>query len=64
MMVVDVTTGANFEAGRPRVLYTGEAGLVAPDGQHFLSVLGGKTERTREIELIIDCFPRSSGETQ
>jgi len=36
MMVVAVTTGANFSAGRPRLLYTGQLGLVSPDGQRFV----------------------------
>jgi eukaryotic-like serine/threonine-protein kinase len=63
MMVVAVTTGANFSAGRPRLLYTGQLGLVSPDGQHFLSVLGGPTQQAREINLMIDWFARGSGET-
>ena len=63
MMVVDVTTGANFNAGRPRVLYTGQSGLVSPDGQQFLSILGGRTEQTREVNLMIDWFSRGSSET-
>ena len=57
MMVVDVTTGATFSAGRPRVLYTGQPGLVSPDGQHFLSTLGGRTQQAREINLMIDWVP-------
>jgi serine/threonine-protein kinase len=37
-MVVKVTTGTNFSADRPQVLYEGPEGAVAPDGQRFLSV--------------------------
>ena len=57
MMVVDVTTGATFSMGRPRVLYTGQPGLVSPDGQRFLSTLGGRTQQARDINLMIDWVP-------
>ena len=63
MMVADVTTGATFSAGRPRTLYTGRPGLVSPDGRRFLTVLGGTTQQTREINLMMDWFTRGSGET-
>ena len=55
-MVADVTTGASFSAGRPRVLYTGEAGIVSPDGQRFLAVLGARLRQSREIKVMIDRF--------
>jgi len=55
-MVADVTTGASFSAGRPRVLYTGEAGIVSPDGQRFLAVLGARLQQAREIKVMIDRF--------
>ncbi len=60
-MVVDVTTGTTFSAGRPRVLYTGRPGLVSPDGQRFLTVLGGTTQQTREINLMMDWSARDPG---
>ncbi len=62
-MVVDVTTGVTFSAGRPRVLYAGQPGFVSPDGQHFLSVLGGPTRQMREINVMLNWFPRGPGET-
>jgi Tol biopolymer transport system component len=40
-MVVNVTTSTNFTADRPRVLYEGPFGVVAPDGQRFLSISRG-----------------------
>ena len=56
MMVVDVTTGASFSAGRPRVLYTGEPGVVSPDGLRFLTVVGAPVRQAREIKVMIDRF--------
>ena len=56
MMVVDVTAGTSFSAGRPRVLYTGEPGVVSPDGQRFLTVAGAPVRQAREIKLMIDRF--------
>jgi Tol biopolymer transport system component len=38
-MVVKVITGANFSTDRPKLLYEGRAGAVAPDGQRFLAVM-------------------------
>jgi eukaryotic-like serine/threonine-protein kinase len=55
-MVADVTTGAAFSAGRPRVLYMGERGIVSPDGQRFLAVLGARLRQAREIKVMIDRF--------
>jgi hypothetical protein len=57
IMLVDVTTGATLSAGRPRILYTGEPGLVSPDGRRFRSIIGGPTQQTREINLMIDWVP-------
>ena len=56
MMVDDVTTGASFSAGRSRVLYTGEAGIIAPDGQRFLVVPGARCQQAREIKVMLDRF--------
>jgi eukaryotic-like serine/threonine-protein kinase len=56
MMVVDVTTGATFSAGRPRALFTGQPGQVSPDGQRFLSILGTPIRQTRQIKVMIDRF--------
>jgi Tol biopolymer transport system component len=40
IMVVKVTTGTNFTADRPRVLFEGpDNGVVAPDGQRFLAII-------------------------
>ena len=39
-MVVDVKTGTTFNAGKPRVLYVGPLGGVAPDGQRSLTIAG------------------------
>jgi hypothetical protein len=54
-MVVKVTTGTNFSADRPQVLYEGPEGAVAPDGQRFLSVISPDSSGTPlEINVMMN----------
>ena len=36
---MNVTTGTNFTADQPRLLYERPEGHVAPDGQRFLAII-------------------------
>jgi Tol biopolymer transport system component len=54
-MVVDVKTGTTFNAGKPRVLYDGPLGGVAPDGQRFLTIAGvAPSHPFRTIRVILN----------
>ena len=54
-MVVDVKTGTTFNAGKPRVLYIGPPGGVAPDGQRFLTIAGvAPSQPFRAIRMILN----------
>lgn len=54
-MVVDVKTGPTFHAGKPRVLYAGPLGQVAPDGQRFLTIAGvAPSQPFRAIRMILN----------
>jgi serine/threonine protein kinase len=53
-MVVNVKTGTTFNAGKPRVLYVGPLGRVAPDGQRFLTNVGVvPSQPPRTIRMIL-----------
>lgn len=54
-MVVDVRTGNTFNAGKPRVLYVGPLGGVAPDGQRFLTIGGvAPSQPSKSIRMILN----------
>ena len=54
-MVVDVKTGTTFHAGKPRFLYNGPLGQVAPDGQRFLTIAGvARGQPFRTIRMILN----------
>jgi serine/threonine-protein kinase len=54
-MVVDVKTGTTFNAGKPRVLYDGPLGQVAPDGQRFLTIAGvAPSQPLRAVRMILN----------
>jgi len=54
-MVVDVKTGRTFNAGKPRVLYVGPLGGVAPDGQRFLTIAGvAPNQPFRTVRMILN----------
>jgi serine/threonine-protein kinase len=55
-MVVKVTTGTNFSADRPQVLYEGPEGVVTPDGQRFLAIInpGASSGATLEINVMVN----------
>jgi serine/threonine-protein kinase len=63
MMVVEVTTGTTFSAGKPRLLFSGnywvdESGHpsydVSPDGQRFLMVQDAGGETLTEIRIVLN----------
>jgi serine/threonine-protein kinase len=58
MLVVDVQSGASFDAGTPRVLFRSSAGGydVAPDGQRFLMVQGQPRPVPKQINLVLGWF--------
>ena len=61
MMVVDVSMGDDFSAGRPRKLFdgdfavdgTGHAGYdVAPDGESFVMIEQSRDQPLTEIHIV------------
>jgi eukaryotic-like serine/threonine-protein kinase len=54
-MVVDVTLSPDFSAGKPRVLYTGPAGKVSPDGRRFLAIQSVEPEQPpTQVNLVLN----------
>ena len=54
-MVVDVTLSPDFSAGKPRVLYTGPAGIASPDGQRFLAIQSVEPEQPpTQVNLVLN----------
>ncbi len=65
MMVVDVSMGDDFSAGRPRELFDGDfdvdaaghAGYdVAPDGESFVMIQQSRDEPLTEIHVVLNWF--------
>jgi serine/threonine-protein kinase len=62
MMVVKVTTGTNFTADRPQVLYEGPYGVVTPDGQRFLAIINpASSEAPLEIYVMVNVLKNRGG---
>ena len=68
VVVVDIQTTPAFRSSRPRQLFTGQyihggnlsaiggSYHVAPDGQHFLMIVGGEEEGGDQLNLVLNWF--------
>ena len=59
VLPVEVTTGASFSVGTPRVLFKfpSSPGFdVSPDGQRFLFIGEAENSSTKAIEVVVDWF--------